>query len=148
MKQPGFFDVEERLARLSGLCDQFEAFSRTVDFEVFGPDLDQVLAYADGSKGGRPPFDVVLMFKILVIQTLNNLSGERAEYLINDRLFFMRFLGLSLSERVRDAKTVWLLQSSAIPTRRRRIFAQDGSHETGRTNRQSCLTRTAMHVGR
>lgn len=55
MKQPGFFDVEERLARLSGLCDQFEAFSRTVDFEVFRPDLDQVLAYADGSKGGRPP---------------------------------------------------------------------------------------------
>lgn len=96
----------------------------------------------------RPPFDVVLMFKILVIQTLNNLSGERAEYLINDRLSFMRFLGLGLSERVRDAKTVWLLQSSAIPTRRRRIFGQDGSHETGRTNRQSCPTRTAMRVGR
>ena len=33
------------------------------------------------------------MFKILVIQTLNNLSDERTEYLINDRLSFMRFLG-------------------------------------------------------
>jgi len=32
MKQAGFFDVEERLARLSGLGDQLEAFSRTVDF--------------------------------------------------------------------------------------------------------------------
>jgi hypothetical protein len=39
MKQPGFFGVEERLARLSGLGDQLEAFSRTVDFEVFRPDL-------------------------------------------------------------------------------------------------------------
>ena len=108
MKQSGFFDVEERLARLSGLGDQLEAFSRTVDFEAFRPDLDKALAYSDGSKGGRPPFDPVLMFKILVIQTLNNLSDERTEYLINDRLSFMRFLGLELSDRVPDAKTVWL----------------------------------------
>ncbi|NVN38774.1 transposase, partial [Komagataeibacter swingsii] len=110
MKQTGFFDVEERLARLSGLGDQLEAFSRTVDFEVFRPDLEKALAYSDDSKGGRPPFDPVLMFKILVIQTLNNLSDERTEYLINDRLSFMRFLGLGLSDRVPDAKTVWLCQ--------------------------------------
>ena len=90
MKQPGFFDVEERLARLSGLGDQLKAFSRTVDFEVFRPELNKALVYSDGSKGGRPPFDPVLMFKILVIQTLNNLSDERTEYLINDRLSFMR----------------------------------------------------------
>lgn len=93
MKQPGFFDVEERLARLSGLGDQLEAFSRTVDFEVFRSDLNKALAYSDGGKGGRPPFDPVRMFKILVIQTLNNLSDERTEYLINDRLSFIRFLG-------------------------------------------------------
>ena len=97
MKQSGFFDVEERLARLSGLGDQLEAFSRTVDFEAFRPDLDKALAYSDGSKGGRPPFDPVLMFKILVIQTLNNLSDERTEYLINERwtLLFGQFLGLN-----------------------------------------------------
>ena len=64
MKQSGFFDVDERLARLSGLGDQLESFSRTVDFEVFRPDLEKSLAYSDGSKGGRPPFDPVLMFKM------------------------------------------------------------------------------------
>jgi hypothetical protein len=42
--------------------------------------------------------------------SLNNLSDERTEYLINDRLSFMRFLGLGLSDRVPDAKTVWLYQ--------------------------------------
>ena len=78
MKQAGFFDVEERLARLSGLGDQLEVFSRTVDFEVFRPDLELALAYSDGNKGGRLPFDPVLMFKILVIQTLNNLSDEQS----------------------------------------------------------------------
>ncbi len=103
VKQPGFFDVGERLARLSGPGNQLEAFSRTVNCEVFRPDLVQVLAYSDGSKGGRPPFDPVLMFKIPVIQTLNNLSDERTKYLINDRLSFMRFLGRRLSNRVRVA---------------------------------------------
>lgn len=98
--------VEERLARLSGLGDQFEAFFQTVDFEVFRPDLKKTLFYSDGSKDGRPPFNPVLMFKILMIQTLNNLSDNRTEYLINDRLSFMRFLGLELSDRVPDAKTI------------------------------------------
>lgn len=54
MKQLGLFDVEERLSRLSDLGDQLEAFSQTVVFEVFRPDLKQALAYSDGSKGGRP----------------------------------------------------------------------------------------------
>lgn len=72
---------------------------------MFRPDLEQALAYSNGSKGGRPPFDPVLMFKILMIQTLNDLPDERTEYLIHDRLSFMRFLGLGLSDRVPDAKT-------------------------------------------
>lgn len=70
MKQSGFFDVEGRLIRLSWLCDQLEAFSRTVDFILFRPEQEKVLAYSDGNKGGRPPFDPVRMFKVLVIQTL------------------------------------------------------------------------------
>jgi len=50
------------------------------------------------------------MSKILVIQTLNNLFDERTEYLINDRLSFMRFLALGLLDRVPDAKTLWLFR--------------------------------------
>ena len=64
-----------------------------MDFEEFRPELEKALAYSDGAKGGRPPFDPVMMFKILVIQTANTLSDERTEYLINDRLSFMRFPG-------------------------------------------------------
>lgn len=48
------------------------------------------------------------MFKVLVIQTVNTLSDERTEYLINDRLSFMRFLGLGLADHVPDARTIWL----------------------------------------
>ena len=108
--QAGFFDVDERLKRLSDLGDQLEAFSAAVDFEIFRPPLDQALAYSDGAKGGRPPLDPVMMFKVLVIQAANGLSDERAEYLINDRLSFMRFLGLGLGDRVPDAGTIWLFR--------------------------------------
>jgi IS5 family transposase len=109
-RQPGFFDVEDRLKRLSDLGDQLEAFSAAVDFEMFRPTLDAALAYSDGAKGGRPPLDPVLMFKVLVIQAANNLSDERAEYLVDDRLSFMRFLGLGLGDRVPGARTIWLFR--------------------------------------
>lgn len=108
--QPGFFDIDERLKRLSDLGDQLEAFGRAVDFEVFRADLTKALSYSDGSQGGRPPFDPVMMFKVLVIQAANNLSDERTEFLISDRLSFMRFLGLGLSDRVPDARTIWLFR--------------------------------------
>ncbi|MCV6576222.1 MAG: IS5 family transposase [Cohaesibacter sp.] len=107
MREPGLFDVDERLKRLSDIGDQLEAYGRLVDFEIFRSVLDKALAYGDGAKGGRPPFDPVMMFKILIIQTQNNLSDDRTEFLINDRLSFMRFLGLGLSDKVPDAKTIW-----------------------------------------
>jgi hypothetical protein len=60
--QPGFFDVDERLQRLSDLGDQLLAFAGAVDFEAFRVDLNAALAYSDGAQGGRPPFDPVMMF--------------------------------------------------------------------------------------
>ena len=107
---PGLFDIDERLKRLSDLGDQLLGFAGAVDFEMFRADLCAALGYGNGSQGGRPPFDPVLMFKILVIQAANNLSDERAEFLINDRLSFMRFLGLGLNNRVPDARTIWLFR--------------------------------------
>jgi len=107
---PGFFDVDDRLRRLSDLGDQLEAYGRVVDFETFRPELGKALAYSSGAHGGRPPYDPVMMLKVLVIQTANNLSDERTEFLINDRLSFMRFLGLGLSDRVPDARTIWLFR--------------------------------------
>ena len=67
-RQPGLFDVDDRLRRLSDIGDQLEAFSAVVDCEMFRPELDVALNYSDGARGGRPPFDPVMMFKILAIQ--------------------------------------------------------------------------------
>ncbi|NQY82131.1 MAG: transposase, partial [Alphaproteobacteria bacterium] len=65
-----------------------------VDFDIFRADPEVALAYSDRGKGGRPAYDPVMMFKILIIQTQNTLPDDRTEFLINDRLSFMRFLGL------------------------------------------------------
>ena len=53
-RQPGLFDVDERLRRLSDIGDQLEAFAAVVDFEMFRPELEAALRYGDGAKGGRP----------------------------------------------------------------------------------------------
>nr|WP_277819273.1 IS5 family transposase [Pseudoroseomonas vastitatis] len=49
-------------------------------FEIFRPVLNAALARSDRSRGGRPPYDVVLMFRILVLQALYSLSDEQAEF--------------------------------------------------------------------
>ena len=59
-------------------------------------------------KGGRPPLDGLMMAKVLVLQALYNLSDDAMEYQINDRLSFKRFLGLSVTDKAPDAKTIWL----------------------------------------
>ena len=80
-----------------------------IDWELFRSTIEAVSGYAkkDWSKGGRPPFDPVLMFKVLVLQKYHGLSDEAAERQIKDRLSFMSFLGLRLCDEVLDARTIW-----------------------------------------
>ena len=108
----GFFDVEDRLAGLSKKGDDLERLAAVVDFELFRPELERAVPRADRSKGGRPPFDHVLMFKVLILQTQNNLSDERCEFYLRDRLTWMRFLGLGLGDAVPDAHTIWTFREA------------------------------------
>lgn len=109
-KQPGFFDVAQRTTKLAQMGDPLVGLNSQIDWEAFRPELNRVHEKARKSNAGAKPIDVVLMFKVLVLQQLHNLSDERIEYQIRDRLSFMRFLGLQLEDRVPDAKTVWLFR--------------------------------------
>jgi IS5 family transposase len=127
--QPGFWDIDERYVRLSEAGDPLEKLDAVVAWEVFRKPLGKALKRSDGAKGGRPPYDAVLMFKVLVLQALYNLSDDQAEFQIQDRLSFMRFLGLGMADRVPDAKTIWLFrehlaQAGAIRT----LFARFDTH--------------------
>jgi hypothetical protein len=110
--QPGFFDTEERLPALSAKGDALEKLGNLVDFEHFRSFWNVQCRGRIGPKGGVPPFDHVLMFKVLILQTSHSLSDERTEYLIKDRLSFTRFLGLTLTDPVPDANTIWTFREA------------------------------------
>lgn len=108
--QPGFWDLDERYQRLSAAGDPLVKLNAIIPWEVFEKPLAKALKRSDGSKGGRPPFPAILMFKIMVLQALYTLADDQTEFVIQDRLSFLRFLGLGLSDKVPDAKTIWLFR--------------------------------------
>ncbi len=112
--QPGFWDLDERYERLSAVGDPLEKLNAIIPWSVFEKPFAKPLKRSDGSNGGRSPFPAVMMFKILVLQALCNLSDDEAEFVIQDRLSFMRFLGLGLSDKIPDAKTIWLFRESLV----------------------------------
>lgn len=110
MNQPGFFDLQNRITKLTKMGDPLVQLSEQINWEEFRSDLAIIHEKDRKSNAGAKPFDVILMFKILVLQQLNNLSDDRIEYQIRDRISFMRFLGLGFEDRVPDSKTVWLFR--------------------------------------
>lgn len=110
--QFGFFDESNRLERLSSMGDPLEKIAEAIDFEMFRPVLERIFKRDKKSQVGRPPTDPILMFKILLLQQWYGIADDKTEYLINDRLSFQRFLGLSLGSRVPDAKTIWLFREN------------------------------------
>jgi transposase, IS5 family len=113
-KQAGFWDVEHRLHELSEHGDPLEKLGATVDFEMFRADLVVALGPRDRAKGGRPSFDPVLKFRMLVLQALHGLSLDQTEYLVADRLSWMRFCGLGPGDGVPDANTLWDFREALI----------------------------------
>jgi IS5 family transposase len=107
MKQKGFFDENDRLEELSRLGDPLEKLNKHINWEGLRGILTRTLKKETRGQGGRPPFDYVMMFKILILQKLYNMADDKTEYQIKDRLSFQRFLGLQLCDIVPDAKTIW-----------------------------------------
>lgn len=107
MGQRSFFDLENRLQSVSQMGDPLERLAAAIPWECFRPLLAQVHEKARKSNAGGKPLDVLLMFKVLILQSLYNLADAQVEYQIRDRLSFARFLGLGIEDEVPDATTVW-----------------------------------------
>jgi IS5 family transposase len=110
MRQAGLFGLSEHLERLSAFDDPLEQLGRIIDFEAFRPTLTAALAYGDGAKGCRPPYDPVAMLKVLVLAAQNNVSDAQMGYLIRDRLSWLRLLGFDLGAATPDANTIRLFR--------------------------------------
>jgi len=112
----GLFDDHFLLETLSKLGDPLQKLNKFINWEIFESPMNEAFKNEDRdlSKGGRPPFNRLMLFKALIIQSLYNLSDDQLEYQIVDRASFKRFLGLKKSDKVPDSKTFWLFREQLI----------------------------------
>ena len=109
------FDEHFLLERLTKFKDPLVKLEEHIDRQILAPILDVVFAKPkNSSKTGRPPFNRLMMFKIMILQSLYNLFDDQMEYQITDRRSFMRFLGPKVSDKVPDAKTIWNFRETLI----------------------------------
>ena len=113
----GLFDEQFNNDQLSIMGNPLEAISKVLDFEMFRPLLEtKLLNKKKKNNAGAKPFDVVLMFKILLLQRYYGLGDKQVEYQIIDRTSFKRFLGLETGDKVPDEKTVWAFREQLTKT--------------------------------
>jgi IS5 family transposase len=105
--QYSFFDLEIHLEKIYQINDFLPKLNGLIDWEIFREALNLVREKERKSNAGRPAFDVLLMFKILVLKSMYNLSDDQTELQIRDRISFRDFLGLTFADTVPDAKTIW-----------------------------------------
>lgn len=112
----GLFDDYFLTQKLSKLGNPLERLDRYIDWRIFEETVNQSIGNQSGKgkKGGRPPYDRLMLFKALIIQSLYNLSDEQLEYQILDRTSFKIFLGLKKSDRVPDSRTYWHFREQLI----------------------------------
>lgn len=108
----GLFDVHTRLAKIDRNGDPLVMLKAAVNWELFRPRLEQIRVKERKSNAGRKSYDVILMFRMLILQSLYNLSDDQLEAQVLDRLSFMRFLDLNIGDNVPDAKTIWAFKEA------------------------------------
>jgi IS5 family transposase len=109
-KSRGLFDYEYQLELINAHQPPLAKLNSVIDWEMFRSSIEEAFAIEPKAPGGRPPFDRLMMFKILILQRYYNLSDEQTEFQIKDRLSFMQFLGLQIGDTVPDQKTIWLFK--------------------------------------
>lgn len=107
------FDEQFSAEKLSEMGNPLDKISTVINFEMFRQVLEsKLLNTAKKNNAGAKPFDVVLMFKILILQRYYGLGDRQVEYQILDRTSFKNFLGLHSGDKIPDEKTVWAFRES------------------------------------
>jgi len=113
-QQRGLFDEEIRQAKLEKQGDPLIKMKSMINWELFRPILEQKSVRIPKGPGGRPPYDSILKFKMLILQRLYNISDEQLEFQVNDRMSFMRFLDITLADDVPDCNTIRYFRDALI----------------------------------
>jgi transposase len=106
MGQRGFWDEQHRVAKLQEKKPVFKRLFESIPWESFRPLLERGYANERKSNAGRKRIDPLILFKMLVLQQLFNLSDEELEFQVNDRRSFEEFVGLGVMNNIPDATTI------------------------------------------
>jgi transposase, IS5 family len=110
--QTGFWDIEERQKNLGKKKDFLLRLNELISWDLFRPILEESRKKDRKNNAGRKAIDVILLFKMLILQQFYNISDEELEYQVNDRISFMQFLGLGLEDKVPDSTSIWLFREA------------------------------------
>lgn len=72
MLQSGFFDLQDRFSKIDQMGDLLKALNEVIGWSIFEPILTKGLAKEKKNNAGRPSFEALLMFKVLILQSLYN----------------------------------------------------------------------------
>lgn len=109
MKHPDLYAIFDRLERLEKLKSPLDGFDQFIDWEIYREMLSSLYTHNQG-KGGRPPYDPVMMFKVIFLQKIYTLSDDEMEFHILDRLSFQKFLKINPGDSIPDSKTIWFFR--------------------------------------
>jgi len=104
----GLFDDHFLMEKLNKFGDPLQKLNKYNNWKIFESPINEAFKNDDRdlSRGGRLPFNRLILFKSLIIQGLYNLSDDQLEYQIVDRASFKRFLGLKKNDKVTGGKNV------------------------------------------
>lgn len=110
-----FTDDEKILSKLAEKGNPLERLDAVMDWNLFLPLLSELFSRKDKviSRGGGPHLDYLMMFKVLLLQRLHNLSDDAMEYQLLDSLSFRQFVGCD-EDTFPDAKTIWLYREKVV----------------------------------
>lgn len=105
------FALKEEYKRIQLVGDKLSELESLIDWKPFRLILEPMYVNKTAS-GGRPEADVILMFKMLVLQQCHGLSDPELEKQCIDRLSFRNFLGFP--DYIPDSTTVWSFRKRII----------------------------------
>jgi IS5 family transposase len=111
---PGIFDYQHHVDRLAQRRTTLDRLKDMVDWEAFRPHLESALPSRGPGTGGRPAYDAVFLFRILVLQRLHDLSDEGVELAVQERLTWHRFLDIHVGSAFPDRNTIWRFRQALV----------------------------------
>ena len=108
--QPSFWDPQDPQEKLMQENPILGRLAKAVPWEDFRRLLESIFDKEGKSPVGRKHTDVIIMFKLLVLQQYLNCSDMRLESQVRNNLCLRYFVGLGVEDSVPNANTVWVFR--------------------------------------